>query len=192
MDQIVLEPEWKILDAWSWNLKFEIRLHSPGSNYCELCPWILSTSFLKAGCKLVSFSCMAFPPVLFMSRRLWYLLRMCSTCLKLAQQHVLWESSVEILYQLNFTQNFWKTLTALDQNIWPSVIIKYGTGFITLVVDEKILDVESHSLMLVNWQSTLPSHFLCNPTFGVISTTERLFSKPITIGGGNDCLEFLV
>jgi len=29
---------------------------------------------------------MAFPPVLFMSRRLRYLLRMCSTWLELAQQ----------------------------------------------------------------------------------------------------------
>ena len=61
-----------------------------------------------------------------------------------------------------------------------------------LVVDEKFLDVESHSLMLVNWQNTSPSHFLLNPTFGVISTTERLFSKPQTTDGGNYCLEFLV
>jgi len=45
--------------------------------------------------------------------------------------------------------------------------------------------------MLVHWQNTSPSHFLCNPTFGVISTTERLFSKPQTAGGGNDFLEFL-
>jgi len=65
-------------------------------------------------------------------------------------------------------------------------MIKYGTDFtITLVVDEKFLDVQSHSLMVVNWLNTSPSHFLCNPTFGVISTTERLFSKPQT-GGGND------
>jgi len=55
---------------------------------------------------------------------------------------------------------------------------KYGTDFIIpLVVDEKFLDMESHSLMSVNWQNTSPSHFLRNPTFGVISTTERLFSK---------------
>jgi len=67
------------------------------------------------------------------------------------------------------------------------VIIKYGTGFIiALVVDEKFVDVESHSLMLVSWQNTLPTRFLHNPTFGVISTTERLFSKPQTTGGGND------
>jgi len=55
------------------------------------------------------------------------------------------------------------------------VIIKYSTCFIiALVVDEKLLDMESHSLMLVNWQNTSPSHFLRNPTFGVISTRERL------------------
>jgi len=63
------------------------------------------------------------------------------------------------------------------------VIITYGTGFtIALIVDEKFLDVKSHSPMLAG---TSPSHFLCNPTFDVISTTERLFSKPQT-GGGND------
>ena len=73
------------------------------------------------------------------------------------------------------------------------MIIKYGTGFIiTLVVDEKFLDVALHSRMLVNWQNTSPSQYLRNPTFGVIATTERLFSKPQTTGGGNDFLEFLV
>jgi len=60
-------------------------------------------------------------------------------------------------------------LTALDRNVSPPVIIKYGTGFtIGVVVDEKFLGVESHSL--VNWLNTSPSHFLCNPNFGVIST----------------------
>jgi len=57
--------------------------------------------------------------------------------------------------------------------------------------DEKILEMESHSLMSVNWYNTSPSHFLRNPTFDVISTTERLFSKPQTTGGGNEFLEFL-
>jgi len=32
MDQIVLEPEPKMLDAWSWNPIFEFRLHSPSDN----------------------------------------------------------------------------------------------------------------------------------------------------------------
>jgi len=41
------------------------------------------------------------------------------------------------------------------------------------LVDEKFLDVESRSLMLVNWQKgTSPSQFLCNPTFGGIYTTK--------------------
>jgi len=53
--------------------------------------------------------------------------------------------------------------------------------------------MESHSLVLVNWQNTLhPVTFIRNPTIGVISTTERLFSKPQTTGGGNDYLEFLI
>jgi len=47
--------------------------------------------------------------------------------------------------------------------------------------------------MLVYWRKgNSLSHFLCNPTFGVISTTERLLSKPQTTGGVNDFLEFLV
>jgi len=45
MDQIVLEPERKILDAWSRSPKFEFRLHSPSSSYCEPCPGLLSASF---------------------------------------------------------------------------------------------------------------------------------------------------
>jgi len=49
MDQVILEPERTILDAcsWSWSPKFEFRLHSPGSNYCEPCPWLLPASFSK-------------------------------------------------------------------------------------------------------------------------------------------------
>jgi len=31
LDQTVLEPEPKILDAWSWSLKFESRVHGLGS-----------------------------------------------------------------------------------------------------------------------------------------------------------------
>jgi len=44
--------------------------------------WCLSASFFKAGRKLVSLSHMAFPRVLFTSRRLRYLLRMCGVWLK--------------------------------------------------------------------------------------------------------------
>jgi len=89
MDQIVLEPESKILNAWIWSRSpiFEFQLHSPGSNYCEPCPWLFICKFFKAGCKLISLCGMAFPPVLLMSRQLWYLLRMCSIWSKLAQQH---------------------------------------------------------------------------------------------------------
>jgi len=62
-----------------------------------------------------------------------------------------------------------------------------------LEVDEKFLGVETHSLMLVNWQKGIsPCHFLPNPTFGTISTTERLLSKPQTAGGENNFLKFLV
>jgi len=47
--------------------------------------------------------------------------------------------------------------------------------------------------VLVNWQNeTSPSHFVRNRTFGVISTTEWLLSKPKTTGGENDFAEFMV
>jgi len=32
LDQIVLEPEPKNLDGWSWKPKFEFRLHTPETN----------------------------------------------------------------------------------------------------------------------------------------------------------------
>ena len=60
-------------------------------------PLAFICKFFKAGCKSVSSSRMAFPPVLYMSRRLRYLLRMCSTGLKLAQQHMSSETSLVIL-----------------------------------------------------------------------------------------------
>jgi len=44
MDQIVLEGEQTNL-GWSRSQKFEFPPHSPGSNYCEPCPWLLSASF---------------------------------------------------------------------------------------------------------------------------------------------------
>jgi len=36
MDQIVLEPEPKILDSWSRSQKFEFRLRSPGRNVTDV------------------------------------------------------------------------------------------------------------------------------------------------------------
>jgi len=81
-----------------------------------------------------------------------------------------------------------------DSKTLPFVLIKYVTGFIiALEVDKKFLDVESHSLILVNCQKgTSPSLFLRNQTSGVISTTERLLIKPQTTGGENNFLEFSV
>ena len=55
----------------------------------------LSASFFKAGCKVVSLSLMAFPPDLFMSRRLRYLLRVVLVR-KFAQQSTSWEATVII------------------------------------------------------------------------------------------------
>ena len=73
------------------------------------------------------------------------------------------------------------------------MLIKYGTGLtIALEVDDKFVVVESHSFMSVKRQKgTSPSHFLRNPTFGVISTTERL-SMPQIEGGEKDFFKFLV
>jgi len=67
------------------------------------------------------------------------------------------------------------------------VLIIYSTSLaIALEVDEKSLDVEMHSLMLVNYA------FLRIPTFGVIPTTERLLSMPQITRGEKDFLKFLV
>jgi len=67
-------------------------------------------------------------------------------------------------------------------------------GFIiVLKVDENFLGVESHSLMLFNWQKdTSPSHFLSDPTFGVFYRTKRLLNKPETTGGEYDFLEYFI
>jgi len=83
--------------------------------------------------------------------------------------------------------NFRKTLTVLDPSlticvnkIWHRLDHRCGSRY-------KSLDVESHSLMSVNRQTgTSPSHFLRNPTFSVISTTEKLLSMPQTKGGEKD------
>jgi len=57
-------------------------------------------------------------------------------------------------------------------------------GFIiAFEVDEKFLDVKSHSLMLVNWHTVT-----FYPTFSLISTTERLFNKPQTTVDENKLL----
>ena len=105
----------------------------------------------------------------------------------LDQQLTSWETPVVI------KQTSEKRLLLLIQ-VWLSVLIHFGAGLtIALEVDEKSLDVESHSLMSVNRQTgTSPSHFLLNPTFGVISTTEKLLSMPQTKGGEKHFLKFVV
>ena len=104
----------------------------------------------------------------------------------LAQQLTSWVIPVAI------KQTYYKRLLLLIQ-VLLSVLIKYGIGLIiALEVDEKSLDVKSHSLMSVNRQKgTSPSHFLRNPTFGIISTTER-FPMPQITGGEKDFFKFLV
>jgi len=59
------------------------------------------------------------------------------------------------------------------------VLINYGTGFIIAwKVDEKFLGVESHLLMLVNWEKgSFPSHFLRNPTSSVISKQKGFLAS---------------
>jgi len=163
----------KILEARTCSRTFYLQLRNPGSNYCEPCPRLFICKFFKAVCKLVSLSCMAFLQVLFMSRRLRYLLRMCSTWLKPCSA-IYFVGNSSSIKSLTYPQTSGKRSLHLIQKVWPSVLIKYGHGFIVaLEFDEKFLEVESQSLMLVNWQKgNLSSHFLRNPTFGVISTTE--------------------
>ena len=58
-------------------------------------------------------------------------------------------------------------------------------------VDEKFLDVESHSLMLVTGKILHPVTFYAIQLLAYLHKRE-IFSKSQTIGGGNDFLEFLV
>jgi len=89
--------------------------------------------------------------------------------------------------------NFGKTLTALDPSLTIRVNKTWHGLTIALEADEKSVDVESHSLMSVNRQKgTSPSHFLRNPTFSVISTTERFLNMSQITGGKKDFLKFLV
>jgi len=91
----------------------------------RILPWLFICQFiLEAGCNLVNFSRMAFPPVLFMSRRLWCSLRMRSTWLKpcSATYSTSWVTPVVII--ANVFPNVWKMLTALEPNVWT--LVKYS------------------------------------------------------------------
>ena len=102
-------------------------IYCDGSNYFPAFG-ILSVSFFKAGCKLVSLSRMAFPAIFFMWRPLRYLSRVCSSLLgwNFAQQHTSWESPV---VWLNFSPDVWKTLAARDQKVRLSALRNYAKDF---------------------------------------------------------------
>ena len=137
MNQIVLEPQRKILDAWSWcrSQKFEFRVHSPGSNYCEPCPWLLSVSFLK---QLARWSAYV----------IWRFHRCCSCqdycgiyygCAVLGwnldHQHIWWETSLVTLVQLKLSPKLpenahctlSKRLNVLDTKIWHRLHHHFGS-----------------------------------------------------------------
>jgi len=87
MDQIVLEPERRIWmpGAGDRNFSFGSTVLVPTTANIALGFYL---QVFKAGFNSVSLSRMALPAVLFMSRRLWYLLGTCSSWVKLAQQHI--------------------------------------------------------------------------------------------------------
>ena len=119
------------------------------STTANLAPGVLTVSFFKAGCKLVTYESYGISLVFFMWRRLRYLLRVCSTSLKpCSATYVVGKSSSN--KWLDFSPNFWKTLAALDPEGCESILKKYDTAFIiAFEVDEKFLKAESHSLILV-------------------------------------------
>jgi len=74
---------------------------------------------------------MPFPPGLFMSRRLRYLLLMCSTWFELAQRHISSETSVgRLALSPKLLENVhcaWsKRLTIRDNKIWQGLDRHYG------------------------------------------------------------------
>jgi len=53
--------------------------------------------------------------------------------------------------------------------------------------------VELHSLMLISWQKDITrSHFIRNPTFGVIQHHNDFLASLKTTGGEKDFLDSLV
>ena len=121
---------------------------------------------------------------------------MCPPCYALDCAVLGWNLAQQLTWSVTpvvIKQTSEKRLLLLIQ-VWLSVLIKHGTGqTIALEVDDKSLDVESYSLVSVNRQKrTSPRHFLRNPIFGVIFTTERLLSMPQIKGSGKEFSKFLV
>jgi len=63
-DVVSTDKKGMQLHLWKGFYSF---IKTVGSNDCESCPRLFICNFFKAGCKLVSFSRMAYPPVLVMS-----------------------------------------------------------------------------------------------------------------------------
>jgi len=80
--------------------------------------------FSRAGCKLVSLSHMAFPPVLFMSRRLQYLLSRCSCLVEICsvtyfEGNFIGNVSLTLPKISGNPHSTWsKRLTVCDNKIW--------------------------------------------------------------------------
>jgi len=124
--------------------------HSQNNSWFQLMPTlrlVFICKLFQSSLQVAEFKTHGVSPVLFILRRLRYLLRMCIRLLgrNLAQQNTSLETPVIIA---SFTPKLWITLTALDpKNYHP----KYNTGFIvTSNVNETFLDGGIHSLMLAN------------------------------------------
>ena len=147
----------------------------------------------KSVCKLVSWSLMAFPLELLMSRQLQCFLQVCST----------WQKPCSAKYIVgNTSNNSFNSPQSSGKRSLPATLIQksdypcawniaWASSSLWMSVRHFWM-VESHSLMLASWQKSIsPSSFLHNVTFDVIYTTGWLHSKPQT-GGEKDFLDSLV
>ena len=111
--------------------------------------WCLSANVFKAGGKLVSLSHMAFPRLLFTSRRLRYLLRMCGAWLKPCSGKSVVENASN--YSFTFPQVLEITYCTFQSRIdhpceW---IIARAPSSLCMSI-RRFLVVESHSLMIAS------------------------------------------
>jgi len=125
----------KILEVWGGAKNFgclelvpelEIGVSAPQSWFQLLrtLPLTSTCKFSRAGCKLVSLSHMAFPPVLFMSRRLQYLLSRCSCLVEICsvtyfEGNFIGNVSLTLPKISGNPHSTWsKRLTICDNKIW--------------------------------------------------------------------------
>jgi len=150
---------WHRIDASVfWALFFQVSLFLLFRYYDHFIRFFTSSSFLKW---CLVFFCLLFVVGVLVIGTFVVLSDLCN--LKFQSR---------VLVVSPFPETKMSTTKIRVNKIWHGFVV-------ALDIDEKLLVVESHSLMLVNLQKgNSPSNFLRNPTYGGISTSDRLLRKP--------------